>query len=118
MTLLRKLMDAATKGRWTYGFPVVDGKECREFDCRISLNGFLIASVSHGPIFPVEPWGSAARERNAALIVYLRNHAEDFAELLERVDAVTWYDWSGNDSDAVADMEKLRAALAKLQEGE
>ena len=34
--------------------------------------------------------------------------------LLEAAKAVCWYDWSGNDEDAVQAVEKLREAIKEL----
>ena len=62
-------MSKHTPEPWEYGFPKVNGQELREADCQVSMGGFLIANVSHGPIYPEEPFGSAAREANALRIV-------------------------------------------------
>ena len=55
-------------GPWEYGFPRLNGIEMRDADCQVSAHGFLIANVSHGPIYPVEPVGASQREANARLI--------------------------------------------------
>lgn len=47
-------------------------------------------------------WEAAAEKRGE----YARTVAE-------AAQAVCWFDWSGNDSDACAAVDKLRAALAK-----
>ncbi len=41
----------------------------------------------------------------------LRALSDAFLALREASEAVTFYDWSDNDSDAVADMERLRTVV-------
>jgi hypothetical protein len=40
------------------------------------------------------------------------------AALTRAAEAVVWFDWSGNDDDAVRAIEKLRAALAQEKHDE
>lgn len=62
-------MTKHTPEPWEYGFPKMNGSDIRDLDCQVSMGGCLIANVSHGPIYPAEPFGSQAREANARRIV-------------------------------------------------
>lgn len=92
---------AATHGKWEYGFPrrVSDGSEIRELDCTVSVGGVIIASVSHGPIYPEEPRGSAQREANARFISMA--NPESMLQLLAIIRAL------------VAENERLSALVAE-----
>jgi len=57
-----------TPGPWQYGFPTMNGTPIREVDCQVMSRGCLIANVSHGPIYPAEPFASEIREANARLM--------------------------------------------------
>ena len=65
---LKALALAATQGKWEAAFPIANGAPIREANCQVSVDGCLIANVSHGPIYPAEPFGSAMREANANYI--------------------------------------------------
>lgn len=57
-----------TPGPWNHSFPTINGVPLRTVDCQVRHNGVLVASVSHGDIYPAEPFGSRQRETNAAHI--------------------------------------------------
>lgn len=65
---LKELAKKATPGPWRASFPTANDIPIREADCQVSVKGSLIANVSHGPIYPSEPFGSAQREANATFI--------------------------------------------------
>lgn len=62
-------MSKHTPEPWSYGFPKVNGVDVREAKCMVSAGGWHVASVSHGGIYPDEPFGSQTREANARRIV-------------------------------------------------
>ena len=90
-----------THGPWEYGFPKIDGVEMRECDCQVSAGGFLIANVSHGGMYPEEPFGSAQREANARFI----SAAHDLLAALRGVLRVA--------DRATVEFDAARAAIAK-----
>ena len=108
-------MIEATPGPWEYGFPKKDGVEMRECDCQVSAGGFLIASVSHGGIYPEESFGSAQREANARLIAA----APDLLAALKLLMSDIYQGANPSDKECqriTGSWGKARAAIAKATE--
>ena len=102
---LRDLMKAATPGPWVVGSDVRNSID-------IEATNYPVCTVY--PEYELTPEDHA----NAALIAYLRNHAEALAELVEsarKLDS-TPHDYGSND-DCVAckNYKAFKQALAKLE---
>jgi len=98
-----------TAGPWQYGFPTMNGTPIREVDCQVMSRGCLIANVSHGPIYPAEPFASEIREANARLMAGAPDLLEALTKLCEAIDSCV---------DLTPEvLRNARAAIAKATKG-
>ena len=68
-------------------------------------HGIDVLDVMESCAFDLEPDELDALMQARAAIV----------ELMEAAKGVTWFDWTGNDDDAVQSVDRLRAALTATQ---